>query len=114
MKVISPDIHGYSDYIVALVLIGAPFILFSPQTDPLVFYLPVIAGVGLITYSIFTDNAAGLKRLIPFKLHLAIDLAATSGFVALTFILGLEGIEKLFYLSMGVGGIIFVLSTKPE
>lgn len=114
MKIISPDMHGFSDYIVALVLIVAPFVLFSAQTDPLVFYIPVVAGVGLISYSIITDNAAGLKRIIPFKMHLAIDFVATAGFVVLAFILDLQGIEKLFYLGMGLGGMIFVLTTKTE
>lgn len=114
MRFISPTVHGYLDYVIAIVLIAAPFVLFSKTVDPIVYYFPAAAGAGLIGYSLLTDNAASARRLIPFKLHLMIDLAAVLTFIALPFILQFGGVERLFYIGFGGGGVLFVLFTNPN
>ncbi len=114
MRFITPTIHGYMDYLVAAALIAGPFLLFSAEADPIVFWLPVIAGGGLIGYSLMTDMSAGALKLIPFRLHLMIDLAAVLGFIALPLILGFGSIERLFYIGFGLAGLGFVFFTNPS
>jgi hypothetical protein len=114
MRFISPAVHGFLDYVIAIVLIAEPFVLFSKTVDPLVYYFPVVAGVGLVGYSLLTDNSMSARCLIPFKLHLMIDLVAVVTFIALPFILEFGGIERLFYIGLGGGGVLFVLCTNPN
>lgn len=114
MRFISPNVHGILDYLVAVTLIASPFILFPPDTGAFVFWLPVIAGMGLIGYSLLTDMSASARKLIPFKLHLLLDLSAVLGFLALPFILGMSGTPKLFYVAFGAAGLLFVALTNPN
>jgi hypothetical protein len=114
MRFITPKVHGYMDYLIAVALIAGPFVLFPAGTDPVVFWLPVIAGAGLIGYSLLTDMSASARKLSPFKLHLLLDLSAVLGFLALPFILGMSGTPKLFYLAFGAAGLLFVVLTNPN
>lgn len=114
MRIISPTVHGTIDYLAAIALIVGPFLLFPSETEQLVKFIPVAAGGALILYSLITDYSVSARRLIPFKLHLAIDFIAGVAFVAFAFLLGLSGITQLFYLVMGAAVILVVILTDPN
>jgi hypothetical protein len=73
MKFIDRKTHGYLDYIVGLLLIAAPWLLDFYRGGAET-WVPVILGVGVILYSLFTDYELGAARKIPFGTHLTLDI----------------------------------------
>jgi hypothetical protein len=69
------SIHALIDYIYALLLIGAPYALGFSGMGPehLVFWA---AGFGAIVYSLLTNYRLGLLQLLPFRVHLVLDVLA--------------------------------------
>ena len=113
-RILSPAVHGLLDYAAALALIVLPFLLPFDTRPAAATWLSVAAGLGLIGYSLLTDYAFGPFRVLPYRLHLALDLAAAAVFIAAPFVLGWEGLVLGYYLVMGAGVIAVVaLSQIP-
>lgn len=73
MKLISTKAHGYLDYIMGVLLIGAPWI-FGFARDGAETWVPVILGAGTIVYSLLTDYELGAARVISMRTHLLLDM----------------------------------------
>jgi len=97
LRFISQTFHGIIDYAAALALITAPFILHLGSTSPAAIWLSVVTGIAVVVVSILTNYQYALFRVIPFDLHLAIDLAAATAFVAIPFVFSFEGIDAAYY-----------------
>jgi len=108
MRFITPHLHGFLDYAAALALIIAPFVLGLEQSSVLAHWISVAAGVGLIGYSLITDYFASIAKVIPFKVHLVLDLAAAVFFLAAPTVLGFTGIVAIYYYVMGAGVVMVV------
>lgn len=109
---LTPTLHGLLDYAAAAGLIVLPFLLDLGAVSPLASGLSVVAGIGLVAYSLATDYAFGVFRLLPFRLHLMLDVAAAIVFLAAPFVFGWRGLVLGYYLVMGVGVLAVVaLST---
>ena len=63
-------------------------------------------GVPRRTYSVV--------KAIPFKTHLVLDSIAGIAFVALPFVLGLDGIARIYLVVMGVGVFLIVAVTQTD
>jgi len=74
MNLISTRIHGYLDYIVAIVLIVSPWLL-GFAAGGAETWLPVGQGVLVIIYSLLTNYELGAFKVLTMRLHLVIDLA---------------------------------------
>jgi hypothetical protein len=61
------------DYLIGVLLIAAPW-LFNFDRGGAETWVPVILGVGVILYSLFTDYELGAMRRIPMPTHLMLDL----------------------------------------
>ena len=72
MKFIEPRIHGFIDYFVGIMLIGAP-VLFKFENTVEVF-IPAFFGLVEITYSFFTRYEFGLFPAISMRKHLRLDM----------------------------------------
>lgn len=112
MKFLSVKAHSFIDYAAALVLIIAPFLVIPIGTPLIAVWLSVVAGVGLIAYSVITDYSASIRRSIPFKAHLIIDFIAGASFIATPYFLNFEGITQAYYIVMGLAIILVVLVTQ--
>lgn len=73
MKLISTKAHGYLDYIMGVLLIGAPWI-FGFAREGAETWVPVILGAGTIVYSLLTDYELGAARVISMRTHLLLDM----------------------------------------
>lgn len=109
LKFITPDLHGVLDYAAALALIIAPFILGLQEHSILVHWFSVIAGVGLIGYSLLTDYALNIKSVFSFKMHLILDSLASTAFLVLAFAHQGTLLSLAYCLVMG-GGVIAVIA----
>ncbi len=73
MRIIPTRIHGYMDYLMAVLLIAAPW-LFGFADGGAETWVPVVLGAGVIAYSLFTDYELGAVRRLPMRTHLMLDL----------------------------------------
>ena len=87
MRFIPTKFHAPLDYIVGVALIAAPWIFqFSENTAATI--VPIVLGIGLIAYSLFTDYELGVWKVAPMAVHNLIDIAAGTVLVASPFIFG--------------------------
>jgi hypothetical protein len=114
MKFISPKVHGALDYAVASVLIGAPFVLRFSDLSVAAAVIAVAAGIGLFVYSLLTNYSAGLRALIPFRVHLVLDASAAVALLTVPFLLGFAGTARVFYLVIGTAVLAVVACTRLE
>ena len=109
MKFITPSAHGALDYMAALALIAIPFIL---GFEGIALWLSVAGGTGLIMYSLITDYALSIAKVLPFNLHSIFDSMAAVAFIVAPFVLGFNGVEKIYYIVMGLGVVAVVAFTS--
>jgi len=114
MRFVTKTIHAWLDYPVALALIGLPFLLGLGGSHPLALTISPIVGVAAFLLTVFTDHHLGLVRVLPYKLHLAVDLAVGVLFLILPFVLGFSGLDAAFYLLNGAAVVTVIGLSKPE
>lgn len=116
-KFIPTKVHGALDYIVAIALIFAPMIFkFSDVGGPAV-VIPIVLGIALFAYSLFTNYEWGLVRVLGMPYHLIIDVLA-SIFLALSpFMFGFA--DKPLnvwvpHVAVGITVIVVVIFSKTQ
>lgn len=114
VRFITPNQHGVLDFIVAAVLIVAPFLLGLGGSSSLAVWLSVATGVAVIMLSLLTDYRYGLLRIIPFKGHLLADALVGLAFVIIPFLAGFEGRDAIFYWVIGVGVLAVVALGRTD
>ena len=114
MKFITKKIHSYLDYPVAISLIILPFLLGLGGSNSIALYLSVIVGVAALTLTLLTDHQTGVFPLIPYKLHLAVDLSVALLFLIVPFIFSFKGLDAYFYWFNGAAVLLVVALHKPE
>ena len=114
MRFVSKTIHAWLDYPVALALVALPFLLGLGSSHPLALVIAPIVGVAAFVLTVFTDHHLGLLRVLPYRLHLAVDLAVGLLFLALPLALGFAGLDAAFYLANGAAVVIVIALSKPE
>ncbi len=100
--------HGLLDYGAAATLLLAPVILDLPSRAGAV---SLLAGALLAAYSLCTNYALGLVRVLSLRAHLALDLAAGVALLSAPFALGLDGLGLAYLLVMGLGVFVAVAVT---
>ena len=113
-KILTPTIHGLLDYAAAAGLIVLPFLLDLGAAAPLAQWLSVAGGIGLIAYSLATDYAFGVFRVLPFRAHLMLDIAAAVVVIAAPFVFGWKGLVLGYYLFMASGVLAVVALSTAE
>ena len=87
MRFIPTKFHAPLDYIVGAALIAAPWIFqFSEHTAATV--VPIVLGIGLIAYSLFTDYELGVWKVAPMAVHNVIDVVAGTVLAASPWLFG--------------------------
>jgi hypothetical protein len=72
MRFVSTRFHGVMDYVFGILLIVAPWLLGFARGGTET-WVPVILGIAVILYSLFTDYELGVSRSIPMPTHLVLD-----------------------------------------
>jgi len=110
MRFIPTAVHGVMDYIVGLALIAAPFVLGFNNNGPAM-WVPIILGIGMIVYSIFTDYELGLMRVLPMKAHLAIDAIGGLFLLASPWLFGFADYVWIPHVVVGAAALVSALIT---
>ena len=93
LRFVTPSIHAFLDYPVAISLMAAPFVLSLGTSSPMAFWLALGTGIAAFILTVFTDHKLGMIRVLPYSLHLAVDLAVGLIFIAAPFLFGFSGID---------------------
>jgi hypothetical protein len=110
--VVSPQVHGVLDYPLAVILIAGPLVLNFHDTAATV--IALVFGAGAAVLAIGTAWQTGIVKVIPPILHGYVDIIVTVALIVLAFALGLEDHTAafVFYLVVGVGGLLTTLETR--
>ena len=106
-------LHGLLDYLLAVGLMASPWVLgFAAGGAETV--IPVLLGVAALGYSVCTDYELGAARLIPMRVHLALDLGG-GAFLALSpWLFGFHEVVWFPHLCLGLLGISLALRTRTR
>lgn len=112
-KPISPTEHGIAGYVVSGALLALPTLLHFSQPARWTY-----AGLGtsFLTVEALTMSPAGLKKILPLRLHRKIDIAALAGTALLTATRLVRGDRKAlrFHLVLLAVAAANVLLTRYE
>lgn len=101
MKPITPNTHGYLDYVTVLLFLLAPTTLGFDGLPAMLSW--TLAGVHL-ALTLVTDFPLGLRRLLPFWLHGWVERIVGPALVLVAFVPSVSsaGWAFAFYLLMGL------------
>ena len=103
IRFLTPALQGVVDYLTAVKRLTTSFVLWLGTSAPLAKWRAVATGFAVSLIRQFTDYKNGLARIIPFRIHLAIDTAVAMAFVVTPFLFGFTGLEAwLYWLNAGV------------
>jgi hypothetical protein len=109
MRLITKKIHAYLDYPMAVALIVLPFVLGLENFNPLALQLSVGTGIAAFILTLLTDHRLGAYRIIPYKVHLAIDALVGIMFVIAPFLFSFQEVDAYYYWIIG-GSVLTVVS----
>ena len=116
MRFIPTKFHAPLDYIVGAALIAAPWIFqFSEHTAATI--VPIVLGIGLIAYSLFTNYELGVWKVAPMAVHNLIDIAAGTLLAASPWIFGFADEAAnvwVPHLIVGLAAIFLGLATVQQ
>ena len=98
----------------ALALIGLPFLLGLGASNPLALQISPVVGVAALILTVFTDHRTGIIRILPYRLHQAVDLGVGILFLTLPFALGFQGLDAAFYWINGAAVVAVISLSKPD
>jgi hypothetical protein len=113
MRFIPTNVHGIADYVIGLLLVAAPWLLgfYAGGAESLV---PIVLGIGVIGYSIFTDYEAGAIRTIPMRTHLGLDVAIGLLLALSPWLFGFAPIIVWPHVLVGILVIVAGATTETE
>ena len=116
MRFIPTKFHAPLDYIVGAALIAAPWIFqFSEHTAATV--VPIVLGIGLIAYSLFTDYELGVWKVAPMAVHNLIDVVAGALLALSPWLFGFAEEDANVWVPhvvVGLAAIFLGLTTKQR
>jgi hypothetical protein len=109
---IPPLVHGLLDYLLAALLIAAPFLI--GFDDDAATALSIAAGVAVLMLGAFTAWSTGIVKSIPPVAHAMIDYLLGALLIALPFLAGFsdDGTASAFFVVVGVAGLLLTVATR--
>ena len=97
----------------ASLLIAAPWLLGFADDGPAT-YIPVALGAGALVYSIPTNYECGVVRLIPFPVHLLLDVLSGAFLAVSPWLFGFSNKVYLPHLIFGLIEIAAGIMTRES
>jgi len=115
MRFVTRKIHAFLDYPVAISLMVLPFVLGLGAGNPLAKWLAIATGATSFVLTLLTDHELGVFKVVPYKLHVAVDRVVGAVFIAAPFALGFTGLDAAYYLVNGATVLLVtLLLNAPE
>ena len=112
MKHINSRAHGVLDYVVGVLLIIAPY-LFGFADDEPARNAAWIVGGGSLLYSLFTAYELSIAKVIPYRVHLGLDIAAGIFLAASPWLMSFSDRVVAPHLVVGLLEIGVALLSRP-
>jgi hypothetical protein len=110
-KPITPLAHGVIDYTTTAAVAVAPQALRFPTPARRLFGTLALTYTGV---SAFTDYPLSVRRVIPFKLHGASELAIAAALPAMPWLLGFAHHRPARYLCFGLTALTLVVAALTD
>jgi len=107
---ISVRTHAIIDYVVGVLLILAPFIL-GFATGGAAMWVPILLGAAIIVYSLLTRYRLAAARVIPFGVHLGLDVAGGLLLLASPWLFGFADVIWWPHVLVGLIALVVVAMT---
>jgi hypothetical protein len=106
MRILSPRIHGYLDYVTVAIFLLAPVLIGLGGNPALLSYT---LGIVHLVLTLLTRFPAGISRIIPLVVHGLVELLVAVALILLPFWAGYSpgSPARRFYLTMGA--VLFVV-----
>lgn len=117
LRFISTKVHGALDYIVAIALIFAPMIFGFQSVGGAAVIIPIVLGIGLFLYSLFTNYEWGLVKVLGMPYHLIVDVVASVVLASSPFIFGfVKEAPNVWvpHIVVGLTVILVVICSKTQ
>ncbi|MEO0999012.1 MAG: hypothetical protein AAFW69_00155 [Pseudomonadota bacterium] len=101
IRFLNKRIHAYLDYPVAVGLVVLPFLLGIGSVNATAVTLSVATGAAAFVLTLLTDHELGFWRVIPFRVHEAVDGLVGVGFLAAPFVFGFSGLDAAYFWVLG-------------
>lgn len=111
MRFISTRVHGVLDYLMGIVLIAAPWMLGFADNSAAT-WVPVLLGIGVIVYSLFTDYEMGAFRAISMRGHLWLDALSGIFLAASPWLFGFSDYVSTPHVVLGVAEFLAAICTR--
>ena len=111
MRFMSTLTHSILDYLTAPALLLLPGLLGWDRHARAIFML---AGAGLLAYSMCTRYELGVYKALPMKAHLTLDALSGAVLAALPLVLGEEAPVNAALFGIGLFEIAAALTTESE
>jgi hypothetical protein len=105
-------VHGFIEYVAAVVFFAAPFVLsFDAGAATAV---SIVAGVIVLVVAASTEGPTSLVDQIPLPAHVALDYVLALGLIAMPFIAGFSGETNptVFFIAIGVLHLLVTIGTR--
>lgn len=111
MKVLNPRIHGYLDYAAVALLALAPSLFGFAGVAAAICYFVAVVQLGM---SLLTAYPLSLAKIIPFKVHGAVELGVAAGLALSPWVFGFsqQDAARSFFIIAGVGLALVVFVTN--
>lgn len=106
MKILTPRVHGYLDFVVVVAFALAPSLFNFSSTPATVSY--ALSGVHLVL-TLITAFPFGILKLVPFTVHGAIELIVTVALIAMPWLLGFASETPARNFYVGAAVVIFLV-----
>lgn len=113
MNFLTRRAHGILDYAVGLLLIGAPLLL-GFNHGGAESRVPQLLGVSAIIYSLITNYELGAIKILPFKVHLTLDVLNGLFLAASPWIFGFKDQVWVPHVVLGLFEIGAVMATRTR
>jgi len=113
---ISTKVHGTLDYVVGMALTAVPTVL-QLEKGSAAALAPRLQGAGAGVYSLFTDYERGVRRVIPMRAHLALDVMGGLALAAVPWLSGDARKGRRYWLPhllAGSGEVAIALATQRQ
>jgi hypothetical protein len=113
MEMIDSRTHAVLDYAVGLLLIVSPY-LFGFGQWGIEQWLPQLIGAMTIVMSLFTRYELSIAKIIPFPVHLTVDVIGALTLIASPWVFGFA--ERIWWphVSIGVVELVVVLLSRKR
>jgi hypothetical protein len=116
-RVITPEMHGVTDYAAAGLLMLAPQIFGFEEEGGAAVAIPRMVGAMILAQSLMTNYKVGVFKVLPFRTHLALDYPTSLFLAASPFLFGFANRKPnawVPHVVAGLGAFTISMLTMPE